>query len=73
MIKFQSERGIISSPCLSHYIKSLFVSILQILNLRYFRHFRISKYIGIESFLFAINLDVTSFFKNFSTFDFMFL
>ena len=73
MIKFQSERGIISSPCSSHYIKSLFASMLQIWNLRYFKHFRISKYIGIESFLFSINQDVTSFFKIFSTFDFMFL
>ena len=51
----------------------LLVSILQILNLRYFRSFLIIKYIGFESIIFAINLDVASSSKIFNTFDYVFL
>ena len=49
----------------------LFVSMLQILNLKYFIHFFIVKYIGIESVIFAINLNITSSSKVFITFNFV--
>ena len=50
------------------HIKSLFVNMLyQIRNLKYFRYFRITNYIGLEPFIFAINLDSKSPFNIFST------
>ena len=42
------------------YTQMLFVSMLQIWNLRYSRHFLIIKYIGLELILFVINIDVVS-------------
>ena len=47
----------------------LFVSMLQIWNLRYFIHFFIIKYVYLESIFFATNQDIVS---SFSTFDYMF-
>ena len=42
-------------------IRSLFVSMFhQTWNLRYFRHLRITICVGLEPFLFAINMDVVS-------------
>ena len=55
------------------HIKSLFVSMLQHnWNLRYSRYFRITNYVGLELFLFIINLDVVSSSNVFSTLVFMF-
>ena len=51
----------------------IFVSMLQIRNLRYFRHFWINKYVCLEPILFAINLDAISSSKVFSTFNYLFL
>ena len=51
----------------------MFVSMLEIWNLRYSRYFFIIKYIGIELIFFAINLNVVLSFKVYNTFNFMFL
>ena len=51
----------------------LFVSMLQILNLRYSMYFWIIKYVDLESIIFATNLDDLSSSKFFNTFDSMFL
>ena len=48
----------------------VFVSMLQIWN---FRYFWIIICIGLESIIFAINVDVVSFSKVINTFDYMFL
>ena len=64
MIKFDS----IESSC-----QIMFVGMLQIYNLRYFKHFWIIKCVVLELILFAINLDVALSFKVFNSFDFMFI
>ena len=51
----------------------LFVSMLQIWNLRYLIHCWIIKYIGIESILFGIKMNVVLFSKVFNTIDYLFL
>ena len=51
----------------------LFVNILYIWNLRYFRNFLIIKYIDFELIIFTINLDVMLFFKVFIIFYFVIL
>ena len=51
----------------------LFVSMLQIWNLRYFEHFWIMKHVGFELIIFTINLNATSSSKVFSTFNSMFI
>ena len=48
-------------------------SLLQILNIKYFRQFWIIKFIGFKSIIFAITMDVVSSSKLFSTFDLLFL
>ena len=53
--------------------KILLVTMLHIWNLRYFKHFWIINRIGLESIIFAINLDATLFSKVFNIFDFVFL
>ena len=42
-------------------------------NHRYYSQYRIIKYVGFESILYNINLNVTLFFKVFTKFDYMFL
>ena len=59
-------------PTQSSY-QILFNNMLQIWNLKYYRHFWIIKYVGLEPILFAINLDVGSSSKVISTIDFVFL
>ena len=54
-------------------ISMLFVSMLQILNLRYFKHCWIIKCVGLKPILFTINMDAASSSKVFSMFDFVFL
>ena len=44
-----------------------------VLKFRYFRHFFIIKYWGLEPIIFTINLDIASSSKVFSTFDYVFL
>ena len=39
----------------------------------YYSHYKIIKYVGIEPIIYAINMDVVSFFKVFSECDSMFL
>ena len=51
----------------------MFVSMLQIWNLRYSRYFWIIKYVGFEPIIFAINLHATLSSKVFDTFYFVFL
>ena len=55
-------------PIKSSY-QIMFVSMLQIRNLRYSRYFLLSKCVDLESIIFAINLDATSSSKVCSTFD----
>ena len=50
----------------------LFVNILQILNIRYFRYYWIIKYIGFEPIIFVINMDTASSSKAFNIFYYMF-
>ena len=47
----------------------MFVNMLQILNLRYYKYFFIIKYINLELIFFYINLDITSSSKVLITFD----
>ena len=49
------------------------INILHIWNLTYLRCFFMIKSVGFELIIFAINLDATSFYKLFSTFDYVFL
>ena len=51
----------------------MFVSMPQIWNVRYFWHYWIIKYVGLEPILFAINIDVASSSKVFNIFDYVFL
>ena len=51
----------------------MFISMLQIYNLRHLRHYWIIKYVGLEPISFSINMDVVSSSKVFSTLDSVFL
>ena len=53
--------------------QNIFVSMLQIWNLRYSRHFWIIKCISFKSIIFAINFDATSSSKIFNIFYYVFL
>ena len=61
------DSGVVLTRHRSH-IKSLFISMLyQIWNLKYSRHLRITNFVGLEPFIFAINLDAVLSFTIFST------
>ena len=51
----------------------MFVSMLQIWNLKYSKYFWIIKCVGLKSIIFAINLNAMLSSKVFSTFDYVFL
>ena len=51
----------------------IFINMLHIWNLRYFKYYWTFKYIGLESIIFAINMNVVSFSKIFSILEFVFL
>ena len=48
-------------------------NMLKNLNYRYFSHYKIIKYVGFESIIYAINMDAALFYKVFNEFDSMFL
>ena len=67
------SNGSVASITQKSHIKSLLVSMLhRTWNLRYSRHIKITSYIGLESFLLAINLDAMSSSNGFEQFDFCF-
>ena len=53
--------------------KIMFVSMLKIWNLRYLMYYWIIKRVGLESIIFAINMNNVSFFKVFSTLYYVFV
>ena len=59
-------------PTHSSY-RIMFASMLQISNLIYFMFCWIVKYVGLKTIIFAINMDVVSSFKVFSTLDYVFI